>query len=225
MSATNTKKKIFIVEDHTVVREGLRALLGSQGGMEVVGESAEGGEAVTKVCELKPDLVIMDLFIEGLNGIEAIERIRKKVPNIKILVLSMYGNEEYVVSAVKAGANGYLIKGSGISDIVEAISSLMKGNTFFSPSIAENIDTARFVGKGGGKSPTGRLGRLTPREKEVLQLIAEGRTSSQIAEDLFISVKTVETHRTNLMAKLDIHNTAGLTRFAVSVGLVPPMPE
>ncbi|MFH1434425.1 MAG: response regulator transcription factor [Pseudomonadota bacterium] len=218
----DAKIKIFIVEDHTVLREGLRALLGSQGGLEVIGEAAEGGEAVSEVCELKPDLVIMDLFLEGLSGIEAIERIKKKAPKTKILVLSMYGNEEYVTSAVRAGADGYLIKGSGISEIVEAISSLMKGGKHFSPSIAKKIDTARFAGKGGGKSPGGRLGRLTPREKEILQLIAEGRTSSQIADDLFISVKTVETHRTNLMTKLDIHNTAGLVRFAVSVGLVPP---
>ena len=222
MTMSDAKIKIFIVEDHTVLREGLRALLESQGGMEVIGESAEGGEAVAMVCELKPDLVIMDLFLEGLSGIEAIGRIRKKAPATRILVLSMYGNEEYVVSAVMAGANGYLIKGSGISEIVEAIFSLVKGNKYFSPSIAEKLSAASPGGKRSEKSPGDKLGRLTPREKEILQLIAEGRTSSQIAEDLFISVKTVETHRTNLMTKLDIHNTAGLTRFAVSVGLVPP---
>jgi two-component system response regulator NreC len=176
--------RIFIVEDHTIVR------------------------------------VIMDLFLEGLNGIEAIRRIKTKVPGTRILVLSMYGNEEYIISSIRSGADGYLMKGSGISEINKAIRCLMKGGKYFSQKIAEKIVSQAVNGKKGKRADHEILDILTLREKEVLQLIAEGKSSVMIGKMLDISTKTVESHRYNLMSKLNIRNVAGLVRFAISAGLI-----
>jgi two-component system response regulator NreC len=213
---------ILIVEDHTVVREGLRALIESHEGFKVVGECSDGREAIEKADALMPDIVIMDLFLENLNGIEAMKEIRKKTGKSRILVLSMYDNEDYVVSSVRAGARGYLLKGSGISEVVRAIEQIMSGKTYFSPAVADRLSESTVADLRNRELPMERLEKLTAREKQVLRLIARGKTSAQIGKILSVSLKTVETHRTNLMGKLDIHNIAGLVRFAVSAGLIPP---
>jgi len=210
MTATT---RVVIVEDHTIVREGLMALLGGQEGIEVAGACGNGREGVRLAAALKPDVVVMDILLPELNGIDATAQIVKGTPGVKVILLSMYADKEYVRSAIGAGARGYILKGEGISELVKAIESVACGGAFFSPPVAKLMADEIRVLRGEGDE-------LTSREREVLQLIAEGRTSAEIAGLLDISVKTVEGHRTNLMAKLDVHNVAGLIRYAIKKGLV-----
>ena len=207
--------RVLLAEDHTIVREGLRALLEGQPDIVVTGEAVDGQEAVDQAHELTPDVVVMDLAMPRLNGVEAIRRIRKACPKTQVLVLSMHAGEEYVRPAIRAGANGYLLKGSGLSDLVSAIRSVAQGNAFFSPEIARFIlEEAR-----DDRQHTGRSS-LTDREREVLRLVADGRSSPQIGSILGISAKTVENHRGRIMKKLSIHDVAGLTKYAIREGLV-----
>lgn len=223
MKCKGDKITIYLVEDHTIVREGLKALLESRGDMKVVGQSGDGEKAIREIVETRPDIVIMDLFLKGPNGLEAIEIIKRKVEETKILVLTMYDDESYISSALRAGASGYLLKGSGISEIIDGIIRIVNEGTYFSQPVARKIAA---LACGSKEHHTGladrKTSKLTPREKQVLRLIAEGKTSSQIAQLLCISVKTVETHRTNIMEKLEIHNTAGLVRLAIKDGIILP---
>lgn len=204
--------RIALADDHNVVRQGLRALLEGVKDFRVVGEARDGKEMVELVMREKPDVALIDVAMPSLNGVEATRRIVRDLPQVKVLVLSMYTGEEYVREALAAGASGYLVKDSAADELVEAIRVVARGERFLSPAVAH------LAGKGSAAASP--LERLTTREREVLQLIAEGNSNKEIAARLTLSVKTIEAHRTNLMAKLDIHDTASLTRFAIARGLV-----
>ena len=211
--------KILIVDDHTIVRQGLRALLEAQEGFIVVGEAENGREAVKKAQELSPDVVIMDIAMPILNGLEATRQIKRVLPDSKVVALTMYNDEEYVFQILKAGASGYLIKETATNELINAINSVRAGNPFFSPQISRKIMES-YLKEDEEKKVRGESDKLTNREKEVLQLIAEGYTNNEIANLMNISVKTVETHRAHIMSKLDIHDVAGLIKYAIRKGLV-----
>lgn len=210
---------VLLVDDHTVVRQGLRALLASEEDMEVIGEAENGRQAVMVARKTPPDVVVMDVAMPLLNGLEATRQILKLAPTSKVLVLTSYGDDECVEQLMQAGASGYLIKQTAANDLLKAIREVQRGNAFFSPAIAKRLrDQCReaFTSGRAAKKPT----ELTSREAEVLQLIAEGFSNKQIAGELSISIKTVEKHRQQVMNKLNIHDVAGLTRYAISKGMV-----
>ncbi len=210
--------RALLVEDHTIVRQGLRRLL-EEKGIEVVGEAENGRKGIEAARNLKPDVVVMDISMPRLGGIEATRRIRKELPGTKIIILTIHIDENYIFKALDAGADAYLVKETASEDLYEAIETVMKGETYFSPKIpAKVIKSYKKLVRSGKK--VDEFSRLTNREREILQLIAEGFTSKQIGEMLYISDKTVENHRANIMGKLDIHDTAGLVRYAVKIGLV-----
>ena len=212
--------RVLIVDDHTVVRQGLRALLEAEPAFTVVGEAGNGRQAVQLAKKLQPGVVIMDIAMPELNGVEATRQIVNEVPNSKVLVLSAYCDAHFVHQLTQAGAAGYLLKQTAAADLIKAVHETNKGNAFFSPAISKCIlDQCReaFV---SGAPVRERTDLLTTREAEVLQLIAEGAPNKQIAAELSISIKTVEKHRQHLMNKLNIHNIAGLTRFAASKGII-----
>jgi DNA-binding NarL/FixJ family response regulator len=211
--------RVLLAEDHTIVREGLKALLSSTPDLLVVGEVSDGREAVDACARLLPDVVVMDLNMPKLNGVDATREIREKPQAPKVLILSMYDGEEYVRPAIRAGASGYLLKGSGLSDLVSAIRAVARGDAFFSPAVAR-ILLHDSRGEGDDKASPDPADGLTRREREVLTLVGEGKSSPEIAKILGLSVKTVEGHRGRIMAKLDVHNVAGLVRQAIRLGLV-----
>jgi two-component system response regulator NreC len=215
----NEKRRIVLVEDHTVVREGLRMLLASHPDLEVVGEAGDGREAVECVENLRPALVLMDLSMPGKDGMEAIREIKRRFPETRILALTVHDSEEYVLVALKAGADGYILKKATHAELVMAIRSVLAGEPYLSPGISDKVIKGYLAGKKTLRG-TASWDILTPREMEVLKLIAEGYKSKEIAEHLFISVNTVEKHRNNIMRKLDLHNAPGLTAFAIKKGLV-----
>jgi DNA-binding NarL/FixJ family response regulator len=210
---------VMLVDDHTVVRQGLRALLAAEEDMEVIGEAENGRQAVMLARKIPPDIVVMDVAMPLLNGLEATRQILKALPQTKVLVLSSYGDDECVSQLMQAGASGFLVKQTAANDLLKAIREVQKGNSFFSPAIAKRLrdrcqDSLASVQDGK------KVGDLTSREAEVLQLIAEGFSNKQIAAELSISIKTVEKHRQQVMNKLNVHDVAGLTRYAISKGLV-----
>ena len=211
---------VLLAEDHPIVRVGFRALLKHEHDLEVVGEAATGREAVQLTRKLRPAVVVMDIAMPLLNGLEATRQIRKEFPDIRVLILSAHSDDAYVEQAVMVGAAGFLLKQTCSDDLGAAIRTVQKGNTFFSDSIPE-----RLYGRGeGALNRNGQLkrtgGRLSSREAEVLQLIAEGKPNKQVAAELGVSFKTVDKHRQHLMGKLDIHDTAGLTRYAIAEGII-----
>jgi DNA-binding NarL/FixJ family response regulator len=213
------RTRVLVADDHTIVRQGLKAILEAEPDMQVVGEAADGREAVRKALHLEPDVVVMDVSMPRMNGVEATGRIVGGNGRIRVLALSMYSNEEYVGSLLDAGARGYLLKESAAADLVAAIRAVRAGRTYLHPSLGRGA----AGGPAGRSRPGARALRqeiLTAREREVLQLIAEGNTNKEIAGQLMLSVKTIENHRTRIMGKLEIHNTAGLTRYAISRGMV-----
>jgi two-component system, NarL family, nitrate/nitrite response regulator NarL len=209
---------VLLAEDHMVVREGLRKLLEAEDDLEVVGEAETGRQALEMTRRLRPAVVVMDIAMPLLNGLEATRQILKQVPGVKILILSAHSDEAYVEKALEFGAKGFLLKQTSAHVLSRAIREVQRGNVFFTPSIAK-----RF---GGGEplAPSGsakrKAAQLSSREVEALQLIAEGKANKQIADELGISVKTVEKHRQRLMQKLGIHDTAGLTRYAIAAGVI-----
>jgi len=214
------KITVLLVDDHTVVRQGLRALLAVEGDIEIVGEADTGRQAVAMAKKLLPDVIVMDIAMPLLNGLEATRQITKQMPASKVLILSSYSDDEYEQQLTEAGAAGYLVKQTAANDLLKAIREAHKGNAFFSPSIAKRLrDQCReaFV---SGQPVKKRSDYLTTREAEVLQLIAEGQANKQIAAELCISIKTVEKHRQQVMNKLNIHDVAGLTRHAISKGII-----
>jgi len=214
------KITILLADDHTVVRQGLRALLSAEEDIEIVGEAENGRQAVQMVKELSPNVAVMDIAMPVLNGLEATRQITKSTPATKVLILSSYSEDDYVQKLTEAGASGYLVKQTAANDLLKAIREVNRGNAFFSPAIAKQLrDQCRDV-FGGGKPMKRRADYLTTREAEVLQLIAEGRANKQIAAELCISIKTVEKHRQQVMNKLGIHDVAGLTRHAISKGII-----
>jgi DNA-binding NarL/FixJ family response regulator len=214
------KIRVLLVDDHTVVRQGLRALLEAEQDMAVVGEAETGRQAVQLTKKLLPDVVVMDIAMPLLNGLEATRQIIKEVPNTKLLVLSSYNDDEYVHQLTEAGAAGYLLKQTAAADLIKAVREARKGNAFFSPAISKRILEQYRAAFLNGTPMRKRSEVLTSREAEVLQLIAEGEPNKQIASELCISIKTVEKHRQQVMNKLNIHDIAGLTRYAISKGIV-----
>ena len=209
-----SKITVLLADDHGVVRKGLRFILEQQPTMEVVGEASSGREAVQLAGELSPAVIVMDIAMPMLNGIEAAAQILKKHPQIGIIMLSMYSDEGYLVRALSAGARGYLLKDAAEADLVRAIDAVAQGKPFFSPAIAQTLleDYMRTLNQKGLQDS---YDLLTPREKEVLQLLAEGKTNKEVSGLLDLSLYTIETHRTNLMQKLGLHNTAELVLYAV----------
>ena len=210
---------IVVADDHKIVREGLVKLLEGRSDFSVVGEASDGEEAVQLVLDKQPDVVIMDIWMPRLSGIDATRRIGKRGSAAKILVLSMHESRDYVEEVLRAGASGYIVKNSAATDLLQAIDAVQGGASYLSPAITQQVVDA--IARPGDASPTG-VAMLTDREREVLQLIAEGLSSKEIATTLGVSLKTIDSHRSNLMEKLDIHKVSGLVRFAIRAGLVEP---
>jgi len=212
--------KVLLTDDHTILRKGLCSLLEDEEGIEVIGEAEDGREAIKLADKLHPDIVVMDIAMPGLNGLEATRQLRRLHPEIKILILSMYANVEYVFQTLQAGAEGYLVKKAAPSELVLAIKAVHQGNSFLSPSISRTVIDDYIRRANQISQGEQAFEKLTARETEVLQLIAEGRKTREIAELLYISIKTVETHRAHIMDKLGIHNTAELTQYAISKRII-----
>lgn len=206
--------KILLADDHGVVRKGLRFLLEQQSGMAVLGEVGNGREAIKAASELVPDVIIMDIAMPQLNGIEATAHIVKRNPEIGIIILSMHADESYLLRALAAGAKGYLLKDSAETDLVRAVQVVGSKRPFFSPAISQTL-LDNYLSQLHSKGLQDSYDLLTDREKEILQLLAEGRSNKEVANLLNLSVYTVETHRTNIMQKLDLHNTAEIVLYAV----------
>jgi two-component system response regulator NreC len=213
------KRGVLIVEDHTLIREGLRSLLSSHPELEVVGEAGDGREAIQHAEKLSPALILMDLSMPRMGGVEAIREIKKSRPKIKILALTVNDSEEHVLAALKAGADGYILKDSTRAELVQAIQNVLGGKRVLSPSISEKVIEGYLAGKKAGSLQT-PWDTLTTREREVLKLIGEGNKSKEIANYLCISLHTVEKHRSNLMEKLNLHSVSALTSYATEKGLV-----
>jgi len=215
----NPRRRILLVEDHTLLRIGLRSLLCHDPDLEVVGEAANGRDAIRAISELSPDLAIMDLTMPGMNGMEAIAQIKRRYPQVRILVLTLHRAEEYIHESLKAGADGYILKDATHDELRVAIRSVLNGKTYLSPDISNNVVSV-YLGGGRGPGFSSAWESVTHRERQVLKLVAEGRSNKFIAEFLCLSVKTVEKHRSNLMRKLDLHNASMLTSFAIGKGLI-----
>lgn len=209
--------RVLVVDDHTIVKDGLCALLKEETAVEVIGDAADGRTAVRLAEELAPDVVLMDVALPGLNGIEATRQITERRPGIRVLALSMYADGNYISEMLKAGASGYLLKDCEFDELSRAIRTVAADHTYLSPRISDVVVTDYLDHLDNDNQSTRSM--LTPREREVLQLLAEGESTKEIAEKLCVSVKTVETHRRQVMEKLDIHSIAELTKYAVSHGI------
>ncbi len=213
------KIEVLIVDDHTLVRDGIRALLALIADIKVVGEAANGREALEKVKKLAPDVVLMDLAMPIMSGLESTRRIRKRFPGIKVLALTQYEDREYIVPTIEAGARGFVSKTAAFSELASAIQAVYQGGSFLSPVAAAAI-VEECQQKVSTEGETDSYQSLTDREREMLKLVAEGYTAREIADMLVISLRTVETHKTNLMKKLNIRNKADLIRFAIRKGII-----
>jgi DNA-binding NarL/FixJ family response regulator len=213
--------RILLADDHVVVRTGLRALLGELPGMEVVAETGDGLEALRLIAETRPDLVLLDISMPGLNGLEVAARVQKDFPAVRIVILSMYADDEFVRRALTAGALGYVLKNADRAELELALRTVIRGETWLSPPIARRVADAYAR---GADPRDVKFEALTNRQREVLQMIAEGSSTKEIAARLNVTVKTVEAHRAELMQRLGIHGVAGLVRYAIRAGLVQPMP-
>jgi DNA-binding NarL/FixJ family response regulator len=211
--------RVLLAEDHTIVRKGLRALLDDESEIEVVGEAGDGRDAVQQVVRLRPDVVLMDITMPLLNGVEATRQIKAQAPEVQVLGLTRHENEEYIYQLLRAGAAGYVVKQAAPAELVEAIRAVTQGETYLSPSINPGVVEA-YIRQAKEMVKKGTDERLTSREREVLQLVAEGRTNREIAQVLSISVKTVEHHRANLMSKLELYSAAELTQYAIRTGVI-----
>jgi RNA polymerase sigma factor (sigma-70 family) len=209
--------KVLLADDHALVRAGIRSLL-ETAGAHVVGEASDGREALRLAAELKPDVVFMDVAMSSLNGIEATRQIHRTQPEIRVIMLSMHAERQYIYESARAGATGYVLKDAPFSELLTAIEAALAGRTYLSPTAAE-LAMDDYLRRAKGDAVHSELEKLSAREREVLQLLAEGKSSAEIASQLHISSRTVDTHRQNLMQKLQIHTIAGLTRFAIRHGL------
>lgn len=212
------KIRILLADDHTILRDGIRALLADEPNMALVGEAEDGRSAVKMACELKPDIVVMDIAMPQLNGLEATRQIKRYLPETNVLILSMHDNEEYIRQVLAAGAMGYILKDAAARELIQAINTVYRGEAVLSTAITRLVieDYLRW----GDIQPDDEANSLTPREREVLQLIAEGYTNKQIADILTISIKTVQVHRANLMGKLDLHDRGELIKYAIQKKII-----
>ena len=208
--------KVIIAEDHSLVRQGFRLLLNDIGGIDVIAEAGDGRTAIELTKKFKPDIILMDIAMPEMNGLEATAHINKEFPDIHVIILSMYASEEYVLQALRAGASAYMLKNANESELETAIKTVQCGEIYLSQSIAKHV-TAYIRRASIANSP---LDQLTPRQREVLQLITEGYSINNIAAKLYLSEKTVEAHRANLMKRLDIYDIPSLVRFAIRVGII-----
>jgi DNA-binding NarL/FixJ family response regulator len=213
--------RILLADDHTLVRAGVRALLEELPAVTVVAEATDGHEALAQAKAHQPHVVFMDVAMSGLNGLETTSRLVKEFPDVRVIMLSMHANEEYIWQSLRAGASGYLLKSASTAELELAVQAVSRGETYLDPTIARRVISGYVTGAAQQKSP---LEQLSPRQREILQLIAEGRTTKEIAFLLNVSAKTVETHRSQLMERLDIHDVAGLVRYAIRQGLVSVEP-
>jgi DNA-binding NarL/FixJ family response regulator len=215
--------RVLLADDHHLVRAGIRALLQSLPDVEIVAEAGNGQEALAALGRSKPDIALVDISMPGLNGLELAARASREVPETRIVILSVHGDASHVAQALRAGAKGYLVKDAAADELPILIRSVMRGETYLSPSISRHV-VEGFLGRSSGLPPesTDAPALLTPRQREILQLVAEGRSTKEIASLLELSIKTVETHRAQIMERLDIHDLAGLVRYAVRAGLVSP---
>jgi DNA-binding NarL/FixJ family response regulator len=211
---------VLLVEDHQIVREGFRLLLKHEPDIEVVGEAANGREAVQLARTLRPTVIVMDIAMPLLNGLEATRQVRVACPETKVLILSAYSDEAYVKQMIELGASGFLVKQTSSDNLATAMREVHKGKTYYSPSIAKRLNRRGEHSADGGGDFKRKNNRLSSREVEVLQLIAEGKPNKQVATELGVSFKTVDKHRQHLMSKLNIHDVAGLTRFAIAQGII-----
>lgn len=216
----NTPIRVVVADDHAVIRQGLRMLLESRPEIEVVGDCENGREALLMVESLKPHVVLMDVVMPGLNGIEATRQVRRASPTTRVVILSGFVDEEQIIGAIRAGASGYLVKNSDVSELVLAIQTVHRGNQYYSAALSEGFDIPELQLQ--ARRPEQRTGidTLTPREREVLQLIAEGRTNQQVADELVVSIKTVEAHKAHIMDKLKAKSRTDLIRYALKRGIV-----
>ena len=213
--------RILLADDHTLVRAGVRALLEELPAVTVVAEATDGHEALAQAKAHQPHVVFMDVAMSGLNGLETTSRLVKEFPDVRVIMLSMHANEEYVWQSLRAGASGYLLKSASTAELELAVKAVSRGETYLDPTIARRVISGYATGAAQQKSS---LEQLSPRQREILQLIAEGRTTKEIAFLLNVSAKTVETHRSQLMERLDIHDVPGLVRYAIRQGLVSVEP-
>jgi two-component system, NarL family, nitrate/nitrite response regulator NarL len=216
VSAKKQTIKVLVADDHPVVRKGLQSCLARQGHIRIVGEAADGDEALRKARELKPDVVLMDISMPGMDGLAVTEVLRREAPRVKVLIISVHRNKDSIFRVIQAGAHGYVSKEAPSEEVVRAIEVLASGEPFFSEEIARAA-LSEFVTNGGKKEP---FSQLTSREREVLVQIAEGKSNKEIADELRIGVRTIETHRERIMRRLNIHSVAGLTKYAIANGLV-----
>lgn len=216
----NSRARVLLVDDHALVRAGLRSLLLGIDGIEVVGEAGDGIDALAQVEALRPQLVLMDIAMGEMNGLQALAVVRERHPEIKVIILSMHASEEYVLQAMRSGAAGYLLKDAATAELELALASVLRGETYLSPRVSRQV-VERYVQRVTAERPGDDL---TPRQREVLRMLAEGKSTKEVAFQLHLSVKTIETHRAQIMERLDIHELAGLVRYAVRNGLVPPGP-
>jgi DNA-binding NarL/FixJ family response regulator len=217
-----TPLRLLVVDDHAVVRRGVRALLESRPDWEVCGEAADGQEAIRKAAELKPDIVVLDISLPGLNGLEATSRILKESPESEVLILTMHHSEELAQQVIKAGARGYVLKSDADQSLVAAVERLSQHQTFFTSRVAEFVTEAGVRGENTRHVVEDPSRRMTSRERQIVQLVAEARSTKEVASQLGISVKTVEAHRTNVMRKLRIRSVSELVRYAIRNGIVQP---
>ena len=213
-----SKIQILLADDHMIVRKGLASILNNEPGLEVIGEAEDGREAVQKVEELNPDIVVMDISMPQLNGLDATRQIKKRFPDMKILILTMHISDEYVYEVLQAGASGYILKQAAPTELLSAIQSVQQGDIYLSPKVSKTVINEYLKKSQIDKIKT--ESQLTEREREIVQLIAEGNSNREIAEILHISIKTVESHRTKVMEKLDLHSTANITRYAIRKGII-----
>lgn len=217
MSKTEKRIKILLVDDHPVVRKGIASCLSQHANLEIIGEAADGREALRKAREMLPDIVLMDIDMPHMNGLAVTDLLRKDAPKVKVLILSMHSNTDYVLRIIQSGARGYVLKDASTKELLRAISAVNSGEAFFSPEVARAALNQYVKGTG---TPNSEAQQLTNREREVLVHIADGLSNKEIASQLGVGVRTVETHRERIMRKLNIHSVAGLTKFAISQGLV-----
>lgn len=213
------KLRIVLGDDHTLLRQGLRKILEERPDWQVVAEAGDGREAVRQIVAMRPDVAILDIGMPLLNGIDATRQVVRRLPECRILILSMHANEAYIIQALKAGAKGYMLKDSADTDLIRGVSSVAAGKSFFSPDVAKVMldDYVRHLAE---KGIVDRYDSLSEREREIFQLVAEGRSNKEVAELLSVSPATVETHRAHILQKLDVHNTAELVLYAVRRGVI-----